>query len=482
MPGTAQLNVERTKLIYQQSTVCTAELRNGGRTVLRNVNPRNHAAGPTLVLTNRDTGMVTRHHPRGKPGGVRPPADVPPGQRLEMEFMLTELVAVPEPGTYDLQAAYEWNDGAGSAISPSIQLEITPSRPQYAHIVTPFGGAAPRYLAVWLNEPDPGEKKREVWLAHISTSKKPMVTRCTLLAEATQGAKPYLSVPPNAIPRAQWVGWVDAKNLTYLVHQRGSVSDLKSFKLPSPDCRIIPPLLQNPPARGKKIPGADVLLYERAPDGTDGTFFVLRLAESGCSALGAPLVMSGPAPRWAETAYLSSDTRHTFFVVPVQGGSSLRLHRWSSTRTLAGEPKELASLNGDCIAGALWITAEDVVRGAVLTATGSRKNWTYTFHKWSMQPPDTFVPGEKIPLALPRDAGIQQAVLSVDVLGKPYALVMSDAPGNPWFYCAADGTVRSVPQAFGAVQNPAQVVFRRMEDPTILYAAAPRGFQFAKPE
>ncbi len=481
MAVTATISLDEHDLLYQQVAICTAELRNADKAAVRNVNPRNLGGGPTILLTNVDTGDVSRFSQPRKQGVPPQLVDLAGGAQLTREFALSDFIEFPGPGKYDLQAYYEWDGGAGEATSPPVRLTLRPSNPRTAWVESTHGGAAPYYAIAWSGPRDATDTRHELYLSTISTVKRPRVIECSLLEETAGPVQPYVSVPPNAAPHVQWVAWVADSSLHYLIHQSGRVSNAMKARLPSAHCRIVPPLLQNPPKRGKNVPGASVVLYERAPEATEGHLLVLHLSANGTVRSEAPMVLLGPAPRWAETAYLSNQERYTFVATLSERKTALQVLPWSAHAGLKA-PVPLADWPGRCVAGDLWLTEDDQVVGALLLESGPDTARTYAFQTWKYRHPNQFDAVGKIDLSVPTDMGLEYANVSINAAGRPYAMVRGNGKGRPWFYCDAKGSVMPMPRAAEEYQAPMQVLFRRTTDPTIMYTVAGRGFQFAKPD
>lgn len=480
MPVTAQLKLDDTKLLYQQNTGLEAELQNNTRAVLSNVNPGSQAHGPSILATDVATGVVTAHRLLRPAGAAEQPLDLAPNKKRVAEFMFTELVKLPGPGTYDLRARYEWDGGAGAVESPPVRVEILPSNPQCAHVVTAQGGAAPLYYAAWVNRNAADKGKLELWLSEIMTTGRPTIIQCTRLDDLKAPVEPVLSVPPNTSPHAQWVAWVQGNQLNYLVHQSEAASKTRTTPLPTADCRIVPPLFQTAMQRDRVIPGATVLLYERATGATEGRFIVTVLSATHEVRTDPPVAVPGPAPLWMQSAYLVDASRYTFWIVRDPGVSVLWVSSWRNLRP-PSPPKQLGAWPGNCLAADLWLTEENVVVGAVLLQAGDGKLRKYTLRTWSFRN-GGFVDGREVPVTLPKPSiGVEQAVVSVSADGLPYALMQTDLPNRPWFYCGADGTAMPLPLETTGFQPPVKVLFRRTTDPTILFTLPGRGFQFARP-
>ncbi len=481
MDVTVEVKLENTKLVHQQSVDCTVVLHNKSRNVLHDICPDHSGGGPTMILTDTETGQTSRFSTPKKPGAVYRPIDLRAGDDRDYIFYLTQLVQFPGPGVYDLQAEYVWDNARNAAVSPPLRVELLPNNLEPRHIVSPTGGAAAIYFATCTQESSAKPGKQELWLANINTSKRPRVHNLISLDKVDGKIKPYLSVPANTQPIGQWIAWIENKKLAYLAHKSGKVSDINTTKLDKRDWTIVPPLLQNPPAPNEKIAGADVLLYARDLEAAVGSLEVLHISMKSSSMARDSLTIPGPMPTWWETAHVKPLRRFTFLATSTGGETHLRVTKWGA----ASSPKnleDLASWPGHCIGGAIWVTPESLVVGAVVIDTEAFKKHSYAFHTWSMNAQGEFQPGSSIPINVPEGTKVRRAIVSINIGQAPFALLDAGTQSGPWYFAESDGSVKSVPVEI--VSNggvPLQVLFRREVDPTIMYLRPGWGFDFIKP-
>jgi hypothetical protein len=479
MPGVVELQLDPTRVLAQQSIVVTVELKNTGRTPLRNVNPNNKAGGPTLTLTEVASGKSTKASTPHKPGTAQFETGVKPGKSFKLTFPLNNFLKLPGPGTYELQAHYVWDDG--QAVSPSARFEVVPAVPESAHIVSAFGGAAPTYSVLWVNLADAGKKKRELWLSSVATSRKPTVDRSVFLMDFAAPGCPIQSIPANEAPAAQWMVWTAEGKLHYGAHKSGMVSDAASVALDHPAAKLFAPALLNPAEKGRALPGVDVLLGEPKTDSLDCHLRVLRLSLSQPARMMVlkPLPPLGMPP-WLDTAALPGGMRYTFFAQSVKGQTTLHQYSWSYARP-DGITQQLAAWPGDCMAGAQWLTQEKRLVGVLLLRAGELQRYDYRFQHWALSDKGTFEAEKSVPFVAADRTRIIRAVVSINVMGQAHALIATDPTERAWSYVSAEGKLQDLPAEAQPFALPAQVLYRRMEDPTILFSRPPIGFEFARP-
>lgn len=492
----AKLELGATKLLYQQGTPCVTELQNSGKTTLRGVNPGNAGGSATLVLTDVKTGEATTHVvPPGRGSLLKAP-ELEAGDALRYEFFLPHRLKAPGPGVYELRAKYQWDTGEIS--SAPVRLEFRPSVPRAAHLASPCGGIASAYHAAWINHAAPDKEEFELWLSDLSTVGKPRVGDCWKLADLKRVVQPYLSVPANKPPAVQWIGWVDEQSLCYLAHRDGKATAPQTLPLPSAHCRILPPLLQNPVTPGEPVPGADVALCEAVPGAMNWQLHVVRLKPDGKAGQESFMNVAGFPPDWAQTVSLSNNRRWTFLLVPEAGRGTLKLLEWSPAAlpgvaaivspnapsfTPSPAPVALAALEAVPLAADLCLTSKDVVHGAILAEVGEAGTGRYAFYRWSYAGTNKLTLFDPQLLLWPSNAKITRASVGVSECGAAYALLRTDEKEGEkkWFFCDADGTVAPLTGPAASLREPAQILFRRGDDPTILHTDPGRGFQFAKP-
>ena len=478
MAVTAELKLETTKLLYQQTTICETKITNGSRQTLRDLNPLNDQAAPTILVTNVTTGEVSTHRLDREAEEDPFKVDVQRSADHEYSFSLTQLVALTDPGLFDLQAHYEWQ--GGQVTSPAVRLKVLPSNPRTTAVETGKGGPAALLHCAWVNNLSGSNDRCELWLSDLMMLGKPRVHHCILLEDLEKPIKPHLAVPPNQDVNVQWVAWIDGKSLRYLLRQEEDVASTASVGLDSEKYRIIPPLLLNLSKSGGLVEGADVMLYQPGEDAANGRFLVkhLSLSKKDEPPPDDKLAVPGSAPQWAETAYLTDQGRHTFFIVSDQNKTVLKLASWSP-KAPPTALKDLASYNAKFMTADLWQSG-DAVAGAILA---QKSEDSYAFYIWSYKPPDAFVQEREVAVSWPHErAGIDRAIARVSTAGDPFALLRSDAKEKKWFFCGSDGSTSVLTGPAEKLHLPADILFRGGDDPVILHTGPDgRGFLFAMP-
>lgn len=480
MAVTAKIELEANKLLYQQTTKCTAVIDNAGNKTLNNVNPRNYDGGPTFVVTEVASGTVSKFR-RERPGGQAPyQVDLPAGYDLSFEYSLTQIIRFPGPGTYDIQAHYAWDGGDMEVLSPAVRVELVPATPRTLGVASGKGGVAPIYYAAWANALD-GGKSFEVWLSEIITVPKPRVVNCFHLADVKQPVEPVVSVPPNEDAFLQWIAWLEKNKLNYVSFLDGEVDPVASTKLDSDDYRIVPPLLQGVPGRGKHAtPGVDVLLLETVPGESGGAWTVAHIDGNGKGQLEGPIDLSGARPRWAHTAYLAKQARHTFFITSEKNKSSLLTTSWSPVKP-PGTAKSLTQWPAQFVAASLWWNDENEIGGAMLGAKGEGPDATYALYPWRYDASGAFKALDEVPVGWKSEHSIDVAIVRVDANGNPYALLRTDPKGPGWSFCQPNGSVVTLTGPPERLQLPAELIFGGGTDPLVMFGDPGRGFVLSPP-
>lgn len=478
MAVTVTITFDKTELVSQQSSEVTVELTNGGKTALHAVNRGHQMWTPILRVKNADTGVEQEFEQRTQAGGAPESFDLEPGQSWTYRFFLADWLQFPGPGTYEVSASYVWDDGVGEATSKPVVVTVQPAVPRMVRTVSPAGSIGGTYLSAWVNHPNKDPAARAVYLSTIDVSDKPGVCDVVKLNQVDEEVSPVVSVAANDAPFAQWVAWVAGAKLQFVLCVDDKSSGADTFKLPSENFSILPPLLENPLVQGEAAPGADVLLYESIAEPPGGVLHVLTLGGSQSPRLEKAAVLPGLAPKWAKTAYLGDRSRFTFLVMPVENGVRLDLVSWSP-----GSPPQtiepLATWGGKVLAADLVVRQSNDVLGAVLVDQGSGDR-RYKIYKWAFTAPDRFGEFDAIDVTLPVPIDVKEAVLRVNDDGAPFAL-LKDAKKGEWVFCGPDGKGRSHSDPAAVLAAPLDILFRRALEPTIMYTKPGTGFLFTKP-
>lgn len=479
MPVTVKLDLQHSKLLYQQTTLMNVEIANLGPTPLRNLNPRSVQGGPTYILTDVATGDVSRHY---FPRPAKPPVysvDLPPKESRSFEESLTNRIPLPGAGEYDLQVHFEWNDGLEQITSEATRIEVRESTPRSLCVANQKGGVGPLFLSAWLNR-IPKEETFELWLAEFLLGDDNAVENQILLVGSLEKKiEPILSIPPNTDAEAQWIVWKDDQSLRFVFRMGQEASAVMSTRLEREDSLILHPILENPPLPGRK-PGADVVLYAPGAKDKGGSLDVLHLTADGKGKQEHGEAVPEPAPSWGQTTYLSDHRRNTFVVFQVEETSVLKVSPWNPTRP-PGVLKELASWPARFIAAGCWFDDADQSLGALLglsTEVGARK---YLFYPWIFDAKGNFEEGQPIAVAWPVDKEITKALVRVDAAGRPFALLQTQEPREVWFFVGNDGSVTPATNVAQEFHAPADIVFVAGSSPLLLYTDPGKGFHFASP-
>ncbi len=474
------IKLSETDLLFQQSTTCTTELVNAGKTTLEDVNPKTSAASPMIVVKDLATGDVSTHFVGRNPGDPPESEELPAGESIKATLFLSDFMQFPKPGEYEVSARFEFVGEGGAVESKHVKVKVSPSRPGRLNVSTANGGPGGLSLAAFLNKADPAKEEFDVWLATISTTEKPVVTNCRHIDEAKSLVVPFVSVPPNTAPYAQWVAWLGDGRLTYALHRGSDVAASESLKLKSSGYQIVPPIFQNPPIPGEAIPGGDVLLYRSAADADGGELVVAHLSTERKASLDAPVEVAAKNLAWAKTAYLSDAKRHTFVLADEDGAAVLGHFSWSPTSSPVFMKNE-AAWPAKCSAADLITTKGDAVLGVMLGESGENEGRKYAFYKWNYTASAGFNDGSKIDIALPEGVGIDHAIVRVNAGGAPYGIVRTDGKEPAWYFCEPDGALKPIHGDSHEFNLPADILFRRGDDPVIMFSSDGDGFRLIKP-
>lgn len=471
----ATLEVAETRLIYQQTTLCRGEITNQGRATLRNLNPENRGAAPTILVTNLADGTITRHRTPYAPEEASQEESLAPGASLTYPFSLTAAIEFPGPGEYELQLLYEWE--GGELRSPAVRVELLGSIPRRLHLVSGKGGFAPLHYGAWIRQPDSESKKFSLCMAHVLTLAKPQVEDVyPLVQDLSEVVEPWLGVPPNEDVNDQWVAWIAKSSLYYLVCREKTTTAPKTEPLDG-ECRVVPPVLLNI-GRDSKVESADVVLYQSGTAQGAGRLRIKHLNPAKRSADDS-LELPGSAPIWGANVYLSNRMRHTFLITEIRpaGGVSLKAATWSALKPPAAIA-ELAAWKAGCLAADAALGADDVALGAALLEAGEPGAPTYALQPWRLKPPADFQSGNAVAVRWLEKKAISSAIVRVDADGAPYALLQGAA--GAWYFCDPKGNVSVLPPTAEQLKPPADILFRGGTDPVLLYSDPGRGFQLSK--
>lgn len=479
MSVSAELKLNETRLLFQQSTDCVAELKNAGPSPISKVNPDNMGAGATLVLTDVATGDVRTFATPVQPGVQSVDVNLDKGESLKDEFFLSDRVTIPAPGIYELKARYQW--GLGSTVeSPAVRIEVLESRPRSTFPVVLQKPPTQLYLVAWLNVIDVAKGSFQVWLSHVTGYGRPKVRQCFHVADVDKVVQPALAAPPNGQSGVQWVAWLNGDRLVYALNRGSEVTAESTFKLDDDTYRLIPPLLLNPTARGESIQGFDALLYGSVPETSKHFLGVAHLTPSGKGELSQPIEVPATAPVWASTAHLANGDRYTFMAINGLNSASLEMARWSATKSPA-KIGTVASWPARCLACDFALGESDAVLGAMVGEVGTDASRDYTLYTWRFGAPDQFQDAGKVRIAVPEGVGVDQAIVRVNADGVPFALLRTTGKRAAWYFCGPKGTLMALPSDAADFRMPGDILFRDGGDPVIMFGDPPRGFQLVKP-
>jgi hypothetical protein len=464
----ATLELAETRLVWPQTTRVVSTLENAGEEAIEHVNVGNERASAALGLTDVETGHARRLAQAPPPGVFYGDVTLAPGERLTEAFRLSRRVPLPGPGLYSLRAHHTWEGGGVDSIP--VRFEVVAASPRALDLATTTGGPAGDVRCAWVNA---GPKASSLWLSLVDTSSAAF-SSSTRLAEVPADAAPVLSAPPLGPSVQQYVAWIAGASLAYAVHREGQVTP-GAIPLDGPGYAIVPPLLEAP-FDPKGRPSAEAVLLREAPGG-----FHVRVARlDGPGALGEPVLVEGPVPRWARTAYRADASRCTVFLAPrrLRAGEpaiSVSVAAWRS-----GRPVEVvANWPGVLLAADQRLAGDGTAIGvALLDMHAGEGGPRYALQRWRVTPDDRFEEGTLTRIAWGRDEPAARVVFRIDSLGGVCALLEGKESGA---WLRADGAGHVAPLAClpepGAV--PRDVFFVDWTEPAILYDDPRAGLRIA---
>lgn len=491
MPVIISVEVDQAILLMQQTTMIMVVLQNTGSSPLENLNPGSYDNWPELLLTDLTTGDTQTFRVPPPPRAEQPPIGLPAGEKQQTKFDLNSTLVFPRPGPYELRAKAEW-DG-GEVVSEPVRLTVEPSTPIAAHVTTAYGSLTPLYFAAWLNGADTDADQVDLVLSDIRVRGDAAVrvrgesisVGAMKLAKVRNGIQPYLSIPPNKAPEAQWVAWLEERDdkqfIRYLLHRHGDVSDIEQAAIKAPGAKIIPPLLLHRESPKDKLPGAVALLHVPTAEKPGGKLHLVQIGPKGAKEKPLTVEMPESAPLWGSSAYRSNGDRRTFFVTRNdEGGVLLRVMSWSEKKPPEAV-EELHAWDMSFVAAGLTTTQEDHIRGLMIGEASHGTGKKYNLLPWVYAANDEFVVADPIPILLPPEVEVIKAIPRINRNGAPYAaLCVKNAPYS-WCFCKFDGSVVPLPTDSADPRLLVDIVFRLGELPIVMYVVPGRGFQFTEP-
>lgn len=457
----AKLQLDETRLLFQQSTRCYTNLVNDGDELLENINPNNLKGAAEISLKNIETDKTTLHAKKNLPESEHPVLSLQIGEKLIDTFQLSSLFEFPSCGVYELRAHFEWNEG--DVASEPVWVEVQPAKPQFFITETTHGSQIGDIFCVWINK---NNERNSLYLSKIDSSDETHFISTNEIAEIPQEVKPALSVAANAIPTRQYCAWILGNKLNYVIYSRGQIQS-NVFELDADDYEIIPPLLEDPWDEGVRQ-FAEVLLLKK---GTDSWQMRTVL-------LGEPPAMSkdvrkvkSVSPQWFRTVYRSTGERFTFILVPLSRDGNpyvkLAMSVWKA-RTLPTYPVFVTNWQGTLVAADVLLAGDNRIVGAGLVKQHNEEKTEYVIQKWSLDKNDE-LKLSTLPLLLWNEKWtIEHAILRVNGEGTTFMLVKG-GPESKWFWVDGAGEITSLGELSPQINLPANIIFVNFIYPALLY-------------
>ncbi|APR80246.1 Hypothetical protein A7982_05593 [Minicystis rosea] len=466
----ATLTLEETRLLWQQSTLVSAEVSNEGRTSLPSLNAQNRRAAPTVVIVDTATGRADHFAEPAFPDGGDPIVDLQPGKQRAERFSLLDRARFAAPGLYEISVAYAWDarsDGDEEeppapprAVSPSVEVWVLPAEPRALSLEPMTGALGVTSFAAWVNEESGAFG---LWLSTIGAVPDPRIAQTTFLGAVPGPITPILSIPPATTPHHQHVAWIAGRELFHLGHARGQVTPVRALDLGTTGYRVIPPLLEDP-FEGAAVQGAEALLVAPSAGG-----FEMRIAHLDAqSTLSEAVVVRCPLPRWAATSYRVDGARRTFFLLPTKDGVILSVSAWS--RGAGPQPPwPLVEWEGEVLAVDLAVIRGNTVVGAALMTIATDEGPRHVVRRFRLTSADVIQLGPDTVIPVQEDLRIEGAILRVNSDEESFVVMKTGGDSPRWLFLGADGKIRALDGPADEMALPADIVFARWTTPVLLY-------------
>jgi hypothetical protein len=469
----ARITVPKSRLFPMETVSVETELVNASDEILVALNASNHRATPTLVLTNATTGKINRYARRAKSDMAVVGTNVARGETFSSPVDLLATIDLPSPGTYDLQASFQWDGAEEPVLSPPVRVEVLACHPTGLWLYPFDRNFGPTQRCAWLNEPRP-HGPCELWISTLAVALKPQVLSSHKVAMVPAATLPVLSVAPRCAAVATWAAWIEGEALRWVVMKGGDASAVVSTRLPGAGCTIIPPLLLDRDGSGPQPASALAVISEGGAAG--GNLHVIRLSIGGEEGPRQTVPLQSSGLVWARSTFAPDGTRATFTLSHEENSCELAGGLWSGARRLQGMGP-IASWGVRCLTADAVVARGGNIQGAVLGETTAQGNRRVLICPWSFDPAGWGQAGEPVEVAWPAGQRVANAILRVDETGTICALMTSDPQGGSWQLVRMDGSLAPLPPEF---HPPMDIVFRRGTRAALLYTKPGCGLRFGK--
>lgn len=469
MSLTVKIAFQKTDLLYQEDSLFTLTLRNGGAQDLLVADPATVDSSLVLKTIDVKTG-VERLWSQPREGLQPPPQEAPlqPGKSIERAQSLQWLAPLL-PGEYEISATYGANAGALKAESNAVRVTIAPTTPKNlvldsVQLDAPFG--------FWVNlGQTPPQIVRTSFQIHLGGQVRGLLR----VAKGGLRTQAIPSRSPNGVwVDAHWAAWIDGADLHALhVDSKLGVSAALKLSLPAGEASIVHPLYTEAPGKPDVRPPGALMLVLSTP-GRDGFRLVPCALAADRMTAGTPLDVPGPVPAWI-ASFARSDKRRVLVFAQAKGDSVTL----STTPWTGGPVVKLGEFKGE-FAGA-GITADlrsDLLRGTLLTRLGVAEHAALERTDFELGAKDEFVPKPAGRITAPMGDHFVESRVRVSRAGS-VASLLKDQKGQWHFY---DGKVPALlPDPYRTSTYPLDLAFRQADDPVLLAGFKDLGFRILLP-
>lgn len=454
------LDVKTTTLLYQQDTYCSVGLKNRGTKPVEILVPPLDKTMPIVHVCNVQTGAEDIYQREPAARSVRHESgQLPPGESVESEFRLFDVVPVLDPGDYDIRIGWTYDEGAATSQSETVRIKVLPTTPKSLAMADAYGGNGGLKFGVWVNLAGVPDGPPTIVRNRLTLKKGGGVSQVLQVAECVPSCRPVVSSPAvGTVVGSQWVGWVDGTVLYFThVDDELGVAALQSGALPEEGFDIVAPLYSEAVVDTTVRPAGGMLLCQGSGDGSQFGLQALQLKADQVSPLGA-VTLAGPKPRWIMSHVRSSGQRLVSYVQ--SGGTEfvLNMAPWPGIKSNMPGSLRMASWPGEFIAAGASMDRDDGIRGGILfwkmTDEGPRQLVLAT---WSVSSSNEFAEGQELEVDWHPNEAVREARIGLSDDGAPAALI-ADEEGT-WKILDGQGNLQPVPIQFEKTKQTLELAF-----------------------
>jgi hypothetical protein len=446
-----QLALDRTELVYQESTRFRITMRNGSGAPITMFDAQASGKSPLLRLSHdgqvHDYSLFSRPHaldPSFIEQTTPPPVQVvAPGQSVLVDADLLSWLPTLAPGHYTLQAIVDYE--ALHAASAPVKLTVTPLALHASHLNSYTSSMVPWWELAYVHGAADGGSVVLLRTFDVEHGYVRLETGLRV-GSSPRAVAPQASMsPPGQPPQGNWIVWVEDDQLAYVYASDGRVVRATAhLALPARATLIGPPLQALTPT----LPGPCSLFLQAGDQ-----VLAVEIAATGTALVRGSVGAAG-AHGWA--AQFRDGRRQA--LLAVDDGKHTRLDAvvWPAGQAPAPQPR-LAQWDGSFVDGALTPTDRDSWAGALLlrVGDGDKRLRLVSFTLDARGQLSSTAP-RVVNFAHAR--GLKRTRLRVDEQGRAHGLVQGQA-GDWWIFEETGGTAAlpKLPAGLGSVD----LLFRR---------------------